>query len=127
MGCGMKWILGVAAAVVGMGCAGGPSVDPAKCRYVRHEDMCEATVTLDPRESESPDEATMLEIRWSWLGKEVVDVPDRVTRTHLTAKEARSLAEAVDDMGKSRCVVEQAIEPSECVGLSRIVSVEAEP
>jgi len=118
--------LGLMAAGI-VGCAGGPAVDPAKCRYVRHEAMCEATVTLDPRENESPDEATMLEIRWTWLGKDVVAVPDRVTRTHLTATEARSLAEAVDAMGKSRCVVEQAIEPSECVGLSRIVEVEAEP
>jgi hypothetical protein len=113
--------------IVVAGCASGPDVDPTKCRYVRVEDMCEASVTLDPRENESPDEATTLEIRWQWLGKEVSDVPDRVTRTHLTAAEARSLAEAIDDMGKSRCVVEQAVEPAECVGLSRIVSVEAEP
>lgn len=120
----MKWILPV---IVFAGCASGPDVDPATCRYVRIEDMCEASVTLDPRESESPDEATTLEIRWQWLGKQVSDVPDRVTRTHLTATEARSLAEAIDDMGKSRCVVEQAVEPAECVGLSRIVSVEAEP
>jgi len=124
----MKWfVVAVGFVVTGSSCASGPSVDPAKCRYVRHKDMCEATVTLDPRENESADEATMLEIRWSWLGKEVVDVPDRVTRTHLTAKEARSLAEAIDAIGKSRCVVEQAVEPIECVGLSRIVSVEAEP
>ncbi len=113
--------------IVLAGCASGPDVDTTKCRYVRIEDMCEATVTIDPRESDSPNEATTLEIRWQWLGKEVTGVPDRVTRTHMKANEARSMAEAIDDMGKSRCVVEQAVEPAECVGLSRIVSVEAEP
>ncbi len=94
---------------------------------MRYKDMCEATVTLDPREAESADESTMLEIRWTWVGKVLSDVPDRVTRTHLNAKEARSLAEAIDGMGKSRCVVEQAVAPAECVGVSHIVWVEAEP
>mgnify|MGYP000863811767 CR=1 FL=1 len=109
------------------GCAGGPDVDPDKCRFVRHEGMCEATVTLDPREAESPDEATTLEVRWRWLGADPAEVPDRVVRSHLSAKDARSLGEAVDDLGKSRCVVEQAVEPPACVGLARIVDVEAEP
>ena len=106
-------------------CAGGP--DERHCHFVRHEGMCEASVTLDPRESESPDETTMLEIRWRWIGTELGDVPDRVVKRHLTARDARSLAEAVDETGKSRCAVEQAIEPDRCVGIFRVVWVEADP
>lgn len=108
-------------------CGSGPAVDPGKCKIVRHEGMCEAGVTLDPRESESPDEATMLEIRWRWLGDTPADVPDRIVRSHLTANEARSLADAVDEMERSRCVVEEAVEPDACRGYARIVEVEAEP
>lgn len=108
-------------------CSSGPAVDRSKCRFVRHEGMCEATVTLDPREAESPDESTTLEIRWRWLGADPSDVPDRLVRSHLGAKDARSLGEAIDALGKSRCVVEQAVEPDACIGLARIVDVEAEP
>jgi hypothetical protein len=114
-------------AVVAAGCAGGPEVDRAKCFYVRHEGMCEATVTLDPRESESSDEATTLEVRWAWVGDAIGEVPERIVRTHMTSRDARALAEAIDALGKSRCVVEQAIEPVQCLGLARIVTVEAEP
>lgn len=120
-------LAGVVMLALFAGCGGGPAVDPTQCRYVRHVGMCEATVTLDPRESESPDEATMLEVRWRWIGDALGEVPDRVVRTHLSAKDARALGEAIDDLGKSRCVVEQAVDPGGCVGIARIVAVEAEP
>jgi len=108
-------------------CASGASPDDRSCTYVRHEGMCEATVTLDPRESESPDEATMLEIRWSWAGVDVGEVPDRVVRRHLVARDARAIAEAVEETERSRCLIEQAVEPDSCVGILRIVWVEADP
>lgn len=108
-------------------CAGGPSTDARQCTYVRHEGMCEATVTLDPRESESSDEATMLEIRWTWAGPELGAVPDRVVRRHLVARDARSIAEAVEETERSPCQVEQAVAPDGCLGILRIVWVEADP
>lgn len=124
----MRSILHLSVLALGLAaCASGPSPDARQCTYVRHEGMCEATVTLDPRESESPDEATMLEIRWSWTGPELGDVPDRVVRRHLVARDARSIAEAVEETERSRCQVEQAVAPDGCLGILRIVWVEADP
>jgi hypothetical protein len=118
----LAWLAGGAGA-----CAGGPGIDQTRCQFVRQVGMCEATVTLDPRESESPDESTTLEVRWEWLGEEPGDVPDRIVRTHLTWVEARALGDSIDELGKSRCVVEQGVEPERCRGILRIVSVEADP
>jgi len=84
-------------------------------------------VTLDPREAESNEEATTLEVKWTWLEAKPVEVPPRVSRWFLTAREARSLGSAIDELGKSPCVVEEAIAPAACEGRARILTVEAAP
>lgn len=108
-------------------CTGAPAVDTSRCTFERHEGLCEATVTLDPRESESPDEATTLEVRWEWLGRDPSDVPERVVRQFLKARDAVALATSIDKLGKSRCTIEVGVEPAPCVGVRRISSVEADP
>ena len=123
----MNWRVALTLACLSGACAGGPAGVETDCHFVRREGLCEATVTLSPRENDSPDEATMLEIGWRWKGQRLGEVPDRVVRRHLTARDARSLAQAVDEIKHSRCVVEQAIEPEGCIGIQRIVWVEADP
>lgn len=129
-GGGLAAVLVATALFGGLGCgsSGGAQAWPEdECTYKRHRGLCEAQVTLDPRESESPDEATVLEVRWTWLGQTPTDVPRRTSRWFLTAREAVPLARAIDDVGKSPCVVEEAVAPAECVGRARILSVEAAP
>lgn len=118
----------LAAWCVACGSAGqGPSLPDDSCTTVKHRGLCEATVTLEPREAESNDEATTLEVTWTWLEASPKDVPPRVSRWFLTAREARSLGDAIDELGKSPCVVEEAIAPEACEGRARILHVEAAP
>lgn len=131
---GLARVIGVAAAVIttvaGVGACGGSSselVPDDSCTYVRHRGLCEAQVTLDPREAESQEEATTLEVRWTWTGATPTEVPPRTTRWYLTAREAVRLGHAIDELRKSPCVVEEAVEPAECIGRVRILSVEAAP
>jgi hypothetical protein len=122
----MRWLLLLLWS--GCGSAGGAALTPDDaCTFVRHRGLCEAQVTLDPREAESADESTTLMVRWTWLGARPSDVPPRVSRRYLTAREATSLGDAIDDLGKSPCVVEEAVSPAECAGRLRILSIEAEP
>jgi hypothetical protein len=123
----LSTVVGSIALTCMMACAGSSGADRSRCELVRIQGMCEATVTLDPREADSPDEATALEVRWEWLEAEPAEVPDRVVWRHLTARDARALGEIIDELGKSRCVVEQAEESGPCAGSARIVTVEAEP
>jgi len=117
----------VGGAVTGAACGGAPAVDTSRCTFERREGLCEATVTLDPRESESPDEATTLEVRWAWVGRDPAEVPERVVRQYLKARDAVALASSIDKLGKSRCAVEVGVEPAPCVGVKRISTVEADP
>jgi len=124
--------VGIAAAVtvVGLGACGGSTselVPDDSCTFVRHRGLCEAQVTLEPREAESQEEATTLEVRWTWTGATPTEVPPRTTRWFLTAREAMRLGQAIDELRKSPCVVEEAVEPAECIGRVRILSVEAAP
>ncbi|MBL8786221.1 MAG: hypothetical protein JNJ59_15080 [Deltaproteobacteria bacterium] len=126
----MRWLASGMGGVVLAGmtaCGGGPEVDTSRCTFERQEGLCEATVTLDPRESESQDEATTLEVRWEWLGRDPAEVPDRVVRQYLKARDAVALASSIDKLGKSRCAVEVGIGPAACVGVKRITAVEADP
>lgn len=118
---GLVWLAGCGAAGTGV------LTPDDNCTFVRHRGLCEAQVTLEPREAESPDEATTLEVRWTWLGGTPGEVPPRVSRWFLTAQEAMSLGSAIDELGKSPCVVEEAVSPAECAGRVRIMSIEAEP
>ena len=119
--------IAIAAALTVGACASeGGTRAGVPCQSERKQGMCEVDTTIDPRESESPDEAATLIVTWSWLGPKVPgDVPAKVTEFHLTASEARGRAKALDDLGKSRCVLEQAFAPAECAGQRRIVAVEA--
>jgi len=80
-------------------------------------------VSLDPREADAPDEATTMEVRWTWLG--AGEVLPKVVRYHMTAAEAAWRRESWDELGKSRCVIEEPVAP--CAAPRRIVFVEAEP
>lgn len=121
------WLIGIVA-LAGCGSGSQASLVPDDdCTFVRHRGLCEAQVTLDPRESESPDEATTLEVRWTWTEAEPAEVPPRVSRWFLTAREARGLANAIEALDKSPCVVEEAVAPAVCDGRRRILSVEASP
>lgn len=105
----------------------GAALPDDSCTTVKHRGLCEATVTLEPREAESNEEATTLEVKWTWLESSPEGVPSRVSRWYLTAREARALGDAIDELGKSPCVVEEAIAPAECEGRARILHVEAAP
>lgn len=110
------------------GCSNSSEIDRPRCRFERVQGMCEASVTLEPRESDSPNEATTLEVRWRWSTPSDIEVPDRVVRTHLTAREARALAEAIDELGRSRCSIEQPIDVTDdCDATTRIADIEAQP
>lgn len=122
--------LGALSLVVGSACGSagsGAALPDDSCTTVKHRGLCEATVTLEPREAESNEEATTLEVKWTWLEARPEGVPPRVSRWFLTAREARALGDAIDELGKSPCVVEEAIAPKECEGRARILHVEAAP
>lgn len=104
-----------------------PAPSEEGCDVERVEGTCEATVTLNPREPEDPQEATSLIVRWEWQGATPADVPDRTRVSHLTWREASSRASNIDDAGKSRCVIEVGTAPPRCVGKKAIVFVEADP
>ena len=98
------------------------------CQFERKQGMCEVDTTVDPRDTESPDEPTTLIVKWSWLAPKVAgEVPAKVTEFHMTANDARWRAKALDELGKSRCVVEEAVAPASCAGERHIVFVEADP
>jgi len=126
---GRVGIAAVAVMVGLIGCGGSANelVPDDSCTYVRHRGLCEAQVTIDPREAESPEESTTLEVRWTWTGETPREVPRRTTRWYLTAREAARLGQAIDELSKSPCIVEEAVRPAECVGRLRILSVEAAP
>jgi hypothetical protein len=124
----------VAGALIGgvitvAGCAGsGAARGGPHCQFERKPGMCEVDTLVDPRDSESADEATTLIVKWSWIGPKVAgEVPPKVTEFHMTANDARWRASALEELGKSRCVIEEAIAPADCAGERHIVFVEADP
>lgn len=119
------WVL---AALTASGCASVEATPSSLgCAVEQREGQCEATVTLNPREPEDPQEATSLIVRWEWLGKEPAGVPDRTRVYHLSWREAASRAATIDEADKSRCVIEVATEPATCAVKAAILFVEAEP
>lgn len=98
------------------------------CEYERVEGTCEVILTLNPRETEYPDEATSLIVRWEWTGKGVIgDVPDRTTTYELPWNDAVARASTMDAKDNSRCVVEVGTAPERCLPYRAIIFVEAEP
>jgi len=100
-----------------------------KCGYTRTEGLYKPDVSLDPREADSPDESTTLEVRWEWAGSESEkaggEVLPRVVEYHMTAQEALWRKEAWESLDKSRCTIEEPV--AGCDAPRRIVFVEAEP
>jgi hypothetical protein len=97
------------------------------CAVEQREGECEPTVTLSPREPEDPQEATSLIVRWEWLGDTPAEVPDRTRVHHLSWREASARAATIDEVDKSRCVIEVATDPATCAVKAAIIFVEAEP
>ncbi|MFO0751192.1 MAG: hypothetical protein U1F43_36790 [Myxococcota bacterium] len=119
-----RLILSLSATLALAACASGG--DGAKCAFIKTEGLCKAEVSLDPREADSPDEATTLEVRWQWLGSDAgAEVAPRTVQYHMTAQEAAWRREAWETLGKSRCTIEEPVAP--CQATRRIVFVEAEP
>ena len=116
-------ILSLYATLVGSACASAGS--DKSCAFTRTEGLCAASVSLDPREADAPDEATTLEVRWEFLGKASGEVAPRVVSYHMTAQEAAWRREAWEALGKSRCTIEEPV--AGCEATRRIVFVEAEP
>lgn len=104
-------------------CASGASDE--RCAFVKTEGMCDVEVSLDPREADSPEEATTMEVRWNWIGAPDFAVLPRNVRYHMSAQEAAWRRESWESLGRSRCVIEEPA--AGCEAPRRIVFVEAEP
>lgn len=111
----------VISSLVIAGCAS--DAGRSKCTFVREEGLCEASVTVDPREPDSPDEAATLEVKWTWGGPD--EVAPRVVEYRMTAQEAAWRKDAWESLGKSRCTIEEPVDG--CEAGRKIVFVEAEP
>lgn len=123
MGRGVRVVLSLSA----LGLAACPARAPdERCAWVKVAGMCEVDVSLEPREPDSPDESTMMEVRWTWVGgDDAPEVLPRVVRYHMTAQEAAWRKASWESLERSRCIVEEPVAP--CEAPRRIVFVEAEP
>ena len=115
---------GLCAIFVATGCASAPA-DDTRCPYVKTTGMCAVDVALDPREADAPDEATTMEVTWTWEGQAGGEVLPRVVRYHLSFQEAAWRKASWEALARSRCVIEEPVAP--CDAPRRIVFVEAEP